>query len=83
MGGQLNAIFSQVVQSGGGGVGSLVVVVEQQSAGAGVWAACVPSLEDLAQAAVDVPLGVESLPLLKRDTVSWLVCLGLCFFWGG
>lgn len=32
-----------------------VVVAEQQAAGAGVWMARAPSLEDLGQAGVDVP----------------------------
>ena len=37
VGDQLNAICFQVVQSGGGAVGTCVVVVEQQAVGAVVW----------------------------------------------
>ena len=38
--------------------------MEQQVVGAVVWTACSPNLEDLGQANVVVPLGVDSLPLL-------------------
>ena len=39
--------------------------VEQQAAC--VWTACASSLEDLGQAGVDGPLGVDCLPRLERD----------------
>ena len=39
-------------------MGTRIVMVEQQSAGAGVWTACTSSLEDLC---------VDRLPLLERD----------------
>ena len=48
-------------------MGTCVVMAEQQAAGASVWTSCAPSLEDLEQANVDVPLGVDCLPLLKRN----------------
>ena len=48
-------------------MGTCTVVVEQQAAGAVVWTTCTPSLQDLGQANVDVPLGVDRLPLLQRD----------------
>ena len=57
----------KVVQSGDGGVDTCVVVVERQAAGAGVWTACIPNLEDLGQAGADIPFGVDCLPLLERD----------------
>ena len=44
-----------------------LVVVEQEAAGAGVWTVCTPGLKDLGQANVDVPLGVDCLPLPERD----------------
>ena len=47
-------------------MGTCIVVVEQQAAGAGVWTAYTPSLKDLGQANVDVPLGVDYLLLLER-----------------
>ena len=47
-------------------MGTCVVVLDQQTAGAVVWTTCTPSLEDLGQANVDVPLGVDCLPLLER-----------------
>ena len=56
----MNAICFLVVQSGGGGLGTCLVVVEQQAVGAVVWTACTPGLEDLGQAR-DVPLGVDCL----------------------
>ena len=41
--------------------------MEQQAAGAVVWTTCTPSLEGLGRANVDVPFGVDCLPLLERD----------------
>ena len=55
LGDKLNAVCFQVVQSGGGSVGTCVVVVEQQAMGAVVWMACAPGLKDLRQANADVP----------------------------
>ena len=46
---------------------SYVVMVEQQAAGAFVWTACTPSLEDFGRANVDIPLDVDCLPLLEQD----------------
>lgn len=43
------------------------VVTEQQAAGAVIWTACTPSLDDLRQTNIDVPLGVDSLPVLERN----------------
>ena len=48
-------------------MGTCTVVVEQQAAGAVVWTTCTPSLQDFGQANVDVPLGVDRLPLLEWD----------------
>ena len=42
-------------------------MMEQQAAGAVVWTTCTPSLEGLGRANVDVPFGVDCLPLLERD----------------
>ena len=42
-------------------------MAEQRDAGAVVWTACTPSVEDLGQADVDATLGVGCLPLLERD----------------
>ena len=64
----MDAICFQVAQSGGGGIGTCIVVVEQQAAFAVVWTACTPKLKDLMQANVDVPLGVDYLPLLARSS---------------
>ena len=47
-------------------MGTCDVVVEQQAVGTVVWMACTPSLEDLGQANVDVPLGITRLPILER-----------------
>ena len=55
-----------MVQSGGDGVGNCVVVVEQQAVVAVVLTPCAPSLEDLGQATVHAPLGIDCLPLLER-----------------
>ena len=46
-------------------MGTCVVVVEQQAAGAVVWTACSPHLKDIGQANVNMPLGVDCLPLLE------------------
>ena len=43
-----------------------VVVVEQQTVGAVFRMVCSPSLGDLGQANVDVPLSVDCLPLLEQ-----------------
>ena len=48
-------------------MGTCIVVVEQHAAGAVVWKACTPSLEDFGRANVDVPLGIDRLPLLEPD----------------
>ena len=47
-------------------MGTCVVVVDQQAAGASVWTVYTPRLEDLGLANVDVPLGLHCLPLLQR-----------------
>ena len=44
-------------------------MAEQQTAGSRVWMARAPSLEDLGQAGVDVPLGGDGLPFLERDRI--------------
>ena len=48
-------------------MGTCVVVVVQQAAGAVVWRACTSSLKDLGQPNDDVPVGVGYLPLLEWD----------------
>ena len=45
-------------------MGTCVVVVKRQAAGAVVWTAYTPSLEDFGQAGVDVPSGIDCPPLL-------------------
>ena len=48
-------------------MGTCDVVVEQQAVGTVVWMACTPSLEDLGQANVNVPLIGDCLPLPERN----------------
>ena len=43
-----------------------IVVVEQQALGSTVWAALAPLLGDLVQVVVDIPIGVDCPPVLKR-----------------
>ena len=47
-------------------MGTGVVAVEQQTAGAVVWTACTPSLKDSGQVNVNVQVGGDRLPLLER-----------------
>ena len=61
LGDRVKAVCFQVVQSGVDSVGTCVVVVEQQAVGAVVWMVCTASLEDLAQANVDVLHGIYCL----------------------
>ena len=46
-------------------MGTCIVVVGHQAGDAAVWMACASILEDLGKADVDVPLGVDCLPLLE------------------
>ena len=48
-------------------MGTCIVGVEQQAVGAIAWSASTPSLEDLGQVNVNVPLDVDCLPLLEQD----------------
>ena len=94
LGDKLNAICFQEVQSGDGGVGTCVVVGEQQAAGAVVWTECAPSLEDLGReasmyhSAVTVFLSwsgteVTRPDLAKKTAVTWFeVLLDLLNFTG-
>ena len=50
-------------------MGTCIVVVGHQAGDAAVWMACASILEDLGKADVDVPLGVDCLPLLERGSV--------------
>ena len=47
-------------------MGLLFLRPQLPTAGLIVWMSCSPSLEDLGQANVDVPLGVNCRPLLER-----------------
>ena len=66
LGDQLNVVCFRVVQSGGSGVGTCVVWsnwLQMPLFGRRT----LQSLEDLVQAGVDVPLGVDWLPLPERN----------------
>ena len=68
---QIHAVFGQEVESGSRSVSTGVVVVEQQVLGSTAWAALAPLLEDLGQAVVDIPIGVDCLPVLERYEAIW------------
>ena len=63
---QIHAVFGQEVESGSRMASAGIVVVEQQALGSTAWAALAPLLEDLGQAVVDVPIGVDRLPVLEN-----------------
>ena len=57
-------MFGQDVESGSRRVSAgivVCVVVEQRALGSTAWTALAPLLEDLGQAVVDTPIGVDSL----------------------
>ena len=81
---QLSAILFQVVQSGGGGLGTCVVVVGQNAVGAGIWTACTTSLKNLEQANVDERNSDHMNGFGEKDRDIYLeVPLGLLNITGG
>ena len=66
---QVHSVFGQDVASGSRSVSAgivVCVVVEQRALGSTVCTALAPLLEDLGQAVVDTPIGVDRLPVLER-----------------